>query len=86
MSKILALEDSVHYVRTNAASIFPPNESQAKTMGNIPHELHANIQGYAKKYNLKMFEVVAGLWDFYEQYEEIYADELKKQRTGRRFT
>lgn len=84
MSKILALEDSVHYVRTNAAEIFPPTESQGKTMGNIPHELHAKLQEYAKQYNLKMFEVVAGLWDFYEQYEETYADELKKQRSKRR--
>lgn len=77
---ILALEDSVTYVRGNFNDIFPVTENRRKTFGNIPARLHAELKAYAKAHGVKTYEVVAGLWDFHKEYEEIYADELKVQR------
>lgn len=90
---ILTLEESISYVRTNMGTLYPIkpikgkksnkrflSKYRGKTMGSIPDGLHKNIFDYAKKHKLTMGEVLAGLWDFYEQYEEIYADELKEQR------
>ena len=84
MDDLLTLEDSVHYVRANVATIYPPAEHRGKTMGSIPVELHKKLQTYAKANKLLMNELLAGLWDFHEQYEATYADELKKQRATKK--
>ncbi len=84
MADLLTLEESIQYVRINISEIYPPTGHRGKTMGSIPVGLHEKMKNYAHKNRLKMNEVLAGLWDFYEQYEEIYAADLKKQRNKRR--
>ena len=82
---ILTLEESVHYVRSNYLELYPKAKVNGKTargksIADIPVSLHLKIQAIAQKHKLQMCEVVAGLWDFYEQYELINAAELKRQR------
>jgi hypothetical protein len=84
MAEILNLEECIQYVRLNVSEIYPPTKHRGKTMGSIPVGLHEKMQKYALKNKLRMNELLAGLWDFYEQYEDIHATELKKQRNKRR--
>lgn len=81
---LLTIEESIQYVRTHRETLYPRSNDRGKTLGDLPVELHGHIQSYAKQHHLKMFEVVAGLWDFYEQYEIIHEDELKTQRADTR--
>ena len=84
MTDILTLEECVQHVRLNVGTLYPPTEHRGKTMGCIPIGLHESMKSYAHKNKLKMHELLAGLWDFYEQYEIIHSTELKKQRKTRR--
>ena len=78
--KILALEDCMVYVHGNFTELYPPIEGRSKTIANIPTGVHGQIVEIANERGLKMCEVLAGLLDFADEYEEIYADELKEQR------
>ena len=75
---MLTLEDSVLYVRGHFKELYPKGDRS--TMGHIPVELHTEISEYAITNNLKMHEVISGLWDFNSQYELEFAKDLKEQR------
>ena len=77
---MLTLADSVTYVKGNFNEIYPRTEPRNKTLANLPERLHADLLGYAEERNLKMYEVLGGMWDFIQQYEEAYAAELKAHR------
>jgi hypothetical protein len=79
--EILAIEDSLVYIRGNYNKLYPKTENRRNIIGNLPNRLHEDIKAFAEARNLRMFEVIAGLWDFLEVYEETYKDELKEQRT-----
>ncbi len=81
---MLILEESVEYIRANINKLFPKSESRNKTIGNIPEGLHADLQKYADRNNLKMYELIAGLWDFIGEYEEEHKEALAKYRKNRR--
>jgi len=81
---ILTLEESVAYVRANHKELYAPPPAPRKTIGNVPSELHSELLEHCEANNLKMFELVGGLWDLYLEYEETHKDELKKQRAKRR--
>ena len=76
---ILTLEDSTLYIRGHYHEMFPSTKPR-RTMGHLPVELHKDLFDYAQKHNLKMYEVIAGLWDFYSQYELENETQLKTQR------
>jgi hypothetical protein len=77
---LLTLEDSVVYVKGNFEKLYPSTESRRKTIANLPEGLHGELMKYAETHNLKMFEVIGGLWDFMTQYEDEFSKELKTQR------
>jgi hypothetical protein len=76
------IEDSLSYVRGNWNSLFPTAEGRRKTIGNIPTRLHAELAEIAESRNLRMFEVIAGLVDFYNEYEANFESELATIRTN----
>ena len=76
------LEDSVVYVRGNFQTLYPPEQGRRKTIGNLPAGLHQELQEYADARNLKLFEILAGLWDFVAEYERVNETELTTQRAA----
>lgn len=80
LTNLPLIEDSFSFVRGNYNLIYPQDESRRKTIGNIPERLHTEINDMCKSTNLRMFEVIAGLWDFYKEYEAEYEAELTAQR------
>ena len=76
------LEDSIAYIRGHFNELYPKTESRRKTVGNLPERLHAEISEMAEGRNLRMFEVVAGLLDFYREYEAEFETDLDKQRAA----
>jgi hypothetical protein len=78
--EILDLEESIRFIRANFNTIYPPTKSLPKTIGNIPEALMDEFRVLADDHNLKMFELLAGLLDFYSEYEDLYATELAAQR------
>ena len=73
-------EDSLAHIRGNYNELFPITESRRKTIGNLPVRLHTAIAKMASDRNLCMFEILAGMVDFYEEYEATYAEQLTAQR------
>lgn len=84
MSDLITLEESVNYVRANFNELYPKDESRNRTIGNLPDRLHTDLIEYAEEQGLKMYEVIAGLWDFVEQYEADNEKALKQQRSKAR--
>lgn len=78
--EVLCIDDSITYTRGHFNTLFPKNESRRKVFGNIPERLHDEITAEAKRRNIHAFEFIAGLWDFFKQYEEEYKEELTAQR------
>lgn len=76
---LIMIEDSISYVVTSTR---PPKER--KTIGNIPPDLHDDLAEFAEENNLKMYQVVAALWDFLGQYEEVHETALEKLRKKKR--
>tara|TARA_R110000823_G_scaffold308997_1_gene432897 strand:+ start:1533 stop:1817 length:285 start_codon:yes stop_codon:yes gene_type:complete len=74
------IEDSLAYVRGNYNDLYPTADGRRKTIGNIPSRLHADIQKFAEDRNLRMFEIVAGMWDLIQEYEVVFAPELAEIR------
>lgn len=84
MSDLITLEESVSHVRANFNELYPKDESRNKTIGNLPERLHADLTEYAEEQGLKMYEVIAGLWDFVVEYELDNEKALEKQRAKSR--
>jgi len=81
------LEDSLAYIRGNYNELYPIDESRRKTIGNLPERLHDEIHQMAVDRNLRMFEILAGMFDFFKEYESEFSDVLTEQRAqakGRR--
>lgn len=74
------LDDSITYVRGNYNELFPTAEGRRKTIGNLPTRVHAELCQLADSRNLKLYEVVAGMLDFYNEYEAAFEDELVIKR------
>lgn len=74
------IEDSLAYVRGNYNELYPAAAGRRKTIGNIPSRLHADIQKFAEDRNLRMFEIVAGMWDLCQEYEATFGPELEAIR------
>ena len=75
------IEDSVSYVQK---TLKPATKNTRKTVGNMPEELHSELLAFAEENNIKMFQVVGALWDFYCLYEETHEKELKEKRANMR--
>jgi len=75
------LEESLTYIRGNYNELFPTADGRRKTIGNIPTSVHAEIHALAVSRNLRLFEIVAGLLDFYNEYEALFESELAEKRT-----
>jgi hypothetical protein len=74
------IEDSLTYIRGNYESMYPKADGRRKTIGNIPTRLHGEIMAMAEARNLRMFEIISGMWDFYAEYEATFETELSEQR------
>jgi hypothetical protein len=74
------IEDSLSYIRGNYNDLFPAADGRRKTIGNIPTRLHGDIMAMAEARNLRMFEIIAGMMDFYNEYEATFETELAGQR------
>ena len=74
------IEDSLAYVRGSYNEIYPVAEGRRKTIGNIPERLHAELNELAREKNLRVFEIIAGMWDFYNEYEATFDPALTAQR------
>ncbi len=74
------LEESLSHIRGNYNELFPTADGRRKTLGNIPTGLHTDILALAEERNLRMFEIIAGLMDFYHEYESHFSAELTYKR------
>tara|TARA_R110000782_G_scaffold26614_2_gene68043 strand:- start:121 stop:399 length:279 start_codon:yes stop_codon:yes gene_type:complete len=74
------IEESLTHIRGHYNELYPVIESRRKTIGNIPERLHAEISEMATARNLRVFEIIAGMWDFYREYEATFEAELVAQR------
>lgn len=79
-NELPTLEDSLTFIRGNYNELYPIDESRRKTIGNLPARLHDDIKQIAETKNLNLFEVVAGLLDFYTEYELQFEADLSAQR------
>ena len=78
--EVLNIDDSVTYCRGNFAALFPVEEGRRKVLGNLPARLHDQVMKEADKRNVRAYEFLAGLMDFYTQYEAEFKTELAVQR------
>ena len=74
------LEESLTYIRGNYNELFPTVDGRRKTIGNIPTSVHAKLSDMAARRNLRMFEIIAGMVDFYTEYEAVFEAELAEKR------
>ena len=82
IEELPTIEESLSYIRGNYNELFPAADGRRKTLGNIPTALHAEILAMAESRNLRMFEIIAGLVDFYNEYEALFSHELSEKRTA----
>jgi hypothetical protein len=80
-AKLLTLDDSISYMRKNMGTEFPSTKASNRTISNIPSPLHKEMLEYCKANKLTMYELLAGMWDFVSQYEDVNSAALAAQKT-----
>ena len=79
---VLNFDDSANDMKLHYRKEYPASQKDRSTFGNVPNNLHAEINELAKSRGLTITMTIAALYDFYLTYEAEHVAELKKVRAA----
>ena len=78
--EVLDFNDSAAHIKINYREEYPLEAAPRTTFGHVPVRLHDKVKKLAAKHNMQIPMVIATMYDFYEQHETEFAEELKEKR------